>query len=72
MLFAGCTDPKTKIIERQKEITNEKNLIDQKLEATKDTSFPTPAEMKEWDSLYKAEDALDRENDSLQKELKKY
>ncbi|MBV9961670.1 MAG: hypothetical protein JO072_05430 [Parafilimonas sp.] len=72
IFFIGCTDQKTKIAEREKEILKEKSLIDRKLEATKDSALPTPEQQHEWDSLYTAEDRLNTEYDSLQKELKKY
>ncbi len=69
LAFSGCTDPKAKIVERQKEIVIEKKLIDEKLNATKDSSMPSPAQLKEWDSLFAAANALDSEYNSLQKEL---
>ena len=72
IILIGCTDPKTKIAERQQEILKEKRLIEQKLQAAKDSAMPTPAQLQEWDSLYNAQDSLNREYDSLQKELKKY
>jgi len=72
IFLLGCTDTKTKIAERQKEIVKEKAVIDQKLEATKDSSMPTSAQFEEWDSLNAAENRLNKEYDSLQKELKKY
>jgi len=71
IFLLGCTDPKTKITERQKQILKEKNLINQKLTTTKDSSMPTEAELKEWDSLNAAAERLNSEYDSLQQELKK-
>jgi len=68
----GCKDSKTKIIERQKQVLKEKDLVERKLDAAQDSTMPTPAELKEWDSLYHVDDALQKEYDSLQKELKKY
>ncbi len=72
LLLLGCSDPKIKIIQRQKEILKEKNVIDEKLNAAKDSSMPSSMQLKEWDSLYNVENALNSEYDSLQKELKKY
>lgn len=69
--FLACTSKKEKIINMQKEVLEEKAKVEKLLEATKDSSYPTKEQFRQWDSLYKCEDSLTRLYDSLQKELSK-
>ena len=72
LLTLACNNKKEDIAARQKEVLKQKAAVEKLLEATKDSSMPTAAELKQWDSLYHVQDSLDKVYNELQKEAMKH